>query len=248
MTTTPISPEDLRLAGMLTAHIDVLSHMRDLRTLIKARREMKKAGAMVGMYRSGAATLISGTGSVDSTMDSGELDTTFSLLRGLKGHEAAEYAVTIAEIEALEHRALEELKQSEDMQALASTIGRIRHEPAGTTQAAPRTAETTREAQETPAEQPAAQHDEQIETAEIPWEPGDDHNDDHGDDHGDHHGGEMEQDGNAGDETLPADEGSADDDQQASADDEAEAGTEADAETDAEQPAEQPTRRRRSSK
>ena len=125
----------LKKAGAMTAHLDLFQHMLHLRGLLQLAAHMEERGDRVTMVSADNITLI-GAG-----MDSaGTITTTkgaeigsqsaYSVLRGLKGHDAPEYAVTREELKALNARAVSELDASDAMRAFGETLSRITAMPA----------------------------------------------------------------------------------------------------------------------
>jgi len=147
----------LKKAGAMTAHLDLFQHMLHLRGLLQLAAHMEERGDRVTMVSADNITLI-GAG-----MDSaGTITTTkgaeigsqsaYSVLRGLKGHDAPEYAVTREELKALNARAVSELDASDAMRAFGETLTRITAMPAAQGAAAQGAQSAAAEA---PAERPS---------------------------------------------------------------------------------------------
>ncbi|GAA4013943.1 DNA damage response protein DdrD [Deinococcus rubellus] len=163
----------LKKAGAMTAHLDLFQHMLHLRGLLQLAAHMEERGDRVTMVSADNITLIgAGMDSAGTITTSKGADivsgSAYSVLRGLKGHDAPEYAVTREELKALNARAVSELEASDAMRAFGETLGRITAMPAA--QSAPthsspaQTAEAPTErpsrnrrgAEEAPSEAPAA--------------------------------------------------------------------------------------------
>ena len=148
----------LKKAGAMTAHLELFNHMLHMRGLLQLAAHMEERGDRVTMVSPETITLIgAGMDSAPSVQTSKgaviEASSAYSVLRGLKGHDAPEYAVTREELGALNARAVAELESSDAMRAFGETLSRI----TGASAAAPQ-ASQSQSAQpqaEAPAERPA---------------------------------------------------------------------------------------------
>jgi hypothetical protein len=162
----------LKKAGAMTAHLDLFQNMLHLRGLLQLAAHMEERGDRVTMVSAENITLIG------AAMDSAAVvqtskgaviaaESAYSVLRGLKGHDASEYAVTREELGALNTRAVAELETSDAMRAFGETLARI-GVPTSAAQSAPaaasattdspseRPSRTRRGAEDTQSESPAA--------------------------------------------------------------------------------------------
>ena len=152
----------LKKAGAMTAHLELFNHMLHMRGLLQLAAHMEERGDRVTMVSPESITLIgAGMDSAASVQTSKgaviEASSAYSVLRGLKGHDAPEYAVTREELGALNTRAVAELESSDAMRAFGETLGRITGTPAAPAEApAERPARTRRGAEEAQGENPAA--------------------------------------------------------------------------------------------
>lgn len=110
-------PSELKLAGQLIDHTPLLLHMRDLKELLTLSRDMTAHSARVAVINADTVTLIGGE--QRQTPVSGAL---FSTLAALKGHDAAEYAVTPDELRALNRHEVTRLGQSQELADLMHTL------------------------------------------------------------------------------------------------------------------------------
>lgn len=116
-----VSQEDLKRAGRLTAHIEVIGRLRDLRELLKAAQVMGKQNARAVVFEPESATMFSG-GQAPLPLSQDEIKICFRLLKELKGFEAEDYTVNTAELKALNERAVLELRDSDALVALVATL------------------------------------------------------------------------------------------------------------------------------
>lgn len=156
----------LKKAGAMTAHLDLFQNMLHLRGLLQLAAHMEERGDRVTMVSAENITLIG------SGMDSAAViqtskgaiiaaESAYSVLRGLKGHDAGEYAVTREELGALNTRAVSELEGSDAMRAFGETLARIgvpvsAAAPATADSPSERPSRTRRGAEESQSESPAA--------------------------------------------------------------------------------------------
>lgn len=125
----------LKKAGAMTAHLDLFQHMLHLRGLLQLAAHMEERGDRVTMVSADNITLIgagmdsAGTITTSKGAEIGS-QSAYSVLRGLKGHDAPEYAVTREELKALNARAVSELEASDAMRAFGETLTRITAMPA----------------------------------------------------------------------------------------------------------------------
>ncbi|AWN22071.1 multidrug DMT transporter [Deinococcus irradiatisoli] len=153
----------LKKAGAMTAHLDLFQHMLHLRGLLQLAAHMEERGDRVTMVSPDNITLIgAGMDSAESIITSKGAaiasGSAYSVLRGLKGHDAPEYAVTREELKALNARAVSELEASDAMRAFGETLARISAMPAAPVAEAPaeRPTRSRRGAEEAASESPAA--------------------------------------------------------------------------------------------
>lgn len=145
----------LKKAGAMTAHLDLFQRMLHLRGLLQLAAHMEERGDRVTMVSADNITLIgAGMDSAGTITTSKGADivseSAYSVLSGLKGHDAPEYAVTREELKALNARAVSELEASDAMRAFGETLSRVTAMSA----AQPAAAQSA-PAQSAPAEAPA---------------------------------------------------------------------------------------------
>lgn len=157
--------DTLKKAGAMLQHIELFTHMRDLRALLQLAAHMEERGDRVTLISPEQITLVGAELNAQPSVTTAkgakiEAATAYSVLHGLKGHDAPEYAVTREELAALNARAITELESSDALRAFEQTLARI---GAGGTGAAPAEASAERPARsrraenaDSPAEQPAA--------------------------------------------------------------------------------------------
>ena len=139
--------DTLKKAGAMLAHLDLFTRMRDLRSLLQLAAHMEERGDRVTLISPDNITLVGTEMSAQPALTTAkgatiEARTAYSVLQGLKGHEAPEYAVTREELGALNARAVADLESSDALRAFADTLTRIGAAPGGTPT-------------DTPAERPA---------------------------------------------------------------------------------------------
>lgn len=153
----------------MTAHLDLFEYLLHLRGLLQLAAHMEERGDRVTMVSAENITLMGNAteqAQVITTSKGAHIAAAqaYSVLQRLKGHEAAEYAVTREELAALNARAVTELEESDALRAFGETLGRITTAPA-TEKAGTNAAEraNTERPSETSSERPRRR---QSETAE----------------------------------------------------------------------------------
>lgn len=114
----------------MLAHLDLFHQMLNLRGLLQLAAHMEERGDRVTLISAENITLVGNEMSSQSVVQTAkgaqiESGVAYSVLRGLKGHDAPEYAVTREELAALNARAVELLEASPELAAFAETLTRI---------------------------------------------------------------------------------------------------------------------------
>jgi len=124
----------LKQAGKLTVHINLLTEMRDLRSLLHLAAHMQERADRVTLVAAQNISLI-GTGisnAAQITTSQGvvvDAQTAFQVLCRLKQHAAAEYAVTYEELVSLNTEAVRAIEHGPALQAFGETLGSLGVEP-----------------------------------------------------------------------------------------------------------------------
>ena len=114
----------------MLAHLDLFQHMLNLRSLLQLAAHMEERGDRVTLISQEMITLVGGEMSSDAQVTTGkgatiQALTAYRVLQALKGHEAAEYAVTREELSALNTRAVADLEGGDALRAFSDTLARI---------------------------------------------------------------------------------------------------------------------------
>lgn len=164
--------DTLKKAGAMLQHIELFTHMRDMRGLLQLAAHMEERGDRVTLISPEQITLVGAEMSAQPSVTTAkgariEAATAYSVLHGLKGHDAPEYAVTREELAALNARAVTELESSDALRAFEQTLARISASTSGASTSSASTGNA-----ETPAERPSRPRrtDTPTETATAPGE------------------------------------------------------------------------------
>ena len=147
----------------MLAHLDLFHHMLHVRGLLQLAQHMEERGDRVTMVSPDSITLMgSGSDSAGAVTTSKgatiEAGSAYTVLKSLKGHEAAEYAVTREELKALNARAVSDIESGDAMRAFADTLTRITAQDGGTQPERPAAAARPRRGAEAEAGQVSAEN------------------------------------------------------------------------------------------
>ncbi|ASN83172.1 hypothetical protein [Deinococcus ficus] len=121
--------ELLKQAGMMLPHMALFERMLHMRTLLWLAGHMEERGDRVTLVSAGSVTLVGQEMTTHETVTTSRGEVTaaaaYQVLHELKGHEAAEYAVTREELKALNAGAVDRLASSAELLAFGETLERI---------------------------------------------------------------------------------------------------------------------------
>ena len=120
----------LRKAGLMSAHAELFGRLNELQQLLALAEMMEERRAGAALVSVEALTLygpepIEGERLITGKGREVGASVCYRVLGGLKGHDADRYAVTVAELKALNAGAVAEVRQGDALAAFAATLTKI---------------------------------------------------------------------------------------------------------------------------